>query len=72
MFTALTIAAGFKGGEIVPTFFIGSTFGCIAAPLLGLDAGFGAAIGFIALFCSVVNCPVASVILALEVFGADE
>lgn len=69
VFTAITISAGFKGGEIVPAFFVGSTFGCAAASLLGLPAGFGAAIGFVALFCGVVNCPVASVMLALEVFG---
>ncbi len=71
VFTAITIAAGFKGGEIVPAFFIGSTFGCVAGSVLGLNAGFGAAIGFVALFCGVVNCPIASTILALEVFGAE-
>lgn len=71
IFTAITISAGFKGGEIVPAFFIGSTFGCVAGGLLGLDPGFGAAIGFVALFCGAVNCPLASTILALEVFGAD-
>ena len=36
LFTAVTLGAGFKGGEIVPVFFTGATFGCIAAPLLGL------------------------------------
>ncbi len=71
IFTAITIASGFKGGEIVPAFFIGSTFGCVAASVLGIPAGCGAAIGFVALFCGVVNCPVASVLLALEVFGAE-
>ncbi len=71
IFTVITISAGFKGGEIVPTFFIGSTFGCVVGGLLGLNPGFGAAIGFVALFCGVVNCPVASIMLALEVFGAD-
>ncbi len=71
LFTAITISAGFKGGEIVPTFFIGSTFGCVAAELLGLDPSFGAAVGFVALFCGVVNCPVASFVLALEVFGGN-
>lgn len=69
IFTAVTISAGFKGGEIVPTFFIGSTFGCVAGALLGINPGFAAAIGFTALFCGVVNCPVASVMLACEVFG---
>ena len=37
----------------------------------GLDPAFAAAIGFTALFCGVVNCPLASIILALEVFGAE-
>ncbi len=71
LFTAATVAAGFKGGEIVPTFFIGSTFGCMMGGLLGLDPSFGAAIGFVAMFCSVVNCPVASVVLAVEVFSGN-
>lgn len=71
LFTAITIAAGFKGGEIVPAFFVGATFGCAVGPLLGLDPSFGAAVGFVALFCGVVNCPVASVMLALEVFGGE-
>lgn len=71
IFTAITIASGFKGGEIVPAFFIGSTFGCVAGGILGLSPSLGAAIGFVALFCGVVNCPIASTILALEVFGAN-
>ncbi len=71
VFTAITIGAGFKGGEIVPAFFVGSTFGCIMGSLLGISPGFAAAIGFVALFCSVVNCPLASIILSVEVFGAE-
>ena len=68
-FTALTLGAGFRGGEIVPTLFIGSTFGCAVGPLLGLDPAFGAAVSMIALFCGVVNCPIASTFLAIELFG---
>lgn len=71
IFTAITISAGFKGGEIVPTFFIGATFGCVVAPLFGLDAGIGAAIGLVALFCGMVNCPIASIFLGIELFGAE-
>ncbi len=67
--TAITIAAGFKGGEIVPSFFIGATFGCVIGHLLGLPAALGAAIGFVAVFCGVTNCPITSFLLALEVFG---
>lgn len=69
LLTALTIGAGYKGGEIVPAFFIGATFGWVAGPWLGLDPGLAAAIGLIALFCSVVNCPVASMLLSVELFG---
>mgnify|MGYP001031045598 FL=1 len=71
LFTALTLGAGVRGGEIVPTLFIGSTFGCAAGPLFGLDPAFGAAISMIALFCGVVNCPLASIFLAIELFGGD-
>ena len=53
IFTAITLEAGFKGGEIVPTFFIGATFGCVAGGILGLNPSFGAAIGMISLFCGV-------------------
>ena len=69
VFTAITISAGFKGGEIVPTFFIGATFGCVCGGLLGLDPGFAAALGLVCLFCGAVNCPVASVFLSIELFG---
>ena len=72
LFTALTLGAGFKGGEIVPLFFTGATFGCAAAPLLGLPAGFGAAIGLVALFCGATNAPLASIFLAAELFGGQD
>lgn len=72
VFTVITICAGFKGGEIVPTFYIGSTLGCTIAKLIGLNPGFGAAIGLVSMFCGVVNCPVASIILAVEMFSTSE
>lgn len=71
LFTAITIGCGFKGGEVVPSFFVGATFGCAVAPLLGLPAGFGAAVGLAAVFCGVTNCPLASTLLAVELFGAE-
>lgn len=69
IFTAVTLAAGFKGGEIVPTFCIGATFGCVLGGLLGLDPGFAAALGLIGLFCSATNSPLASIVLSVEMFG---
>lgn len=69
LFTALTLGAGFRGGEIVPAFATGASFGCVAAPLLGLAPSFGGAVGTVALFCGVTNCPLTSMFLAYELFG---
>ena len=71
LLTAVSIGAGFKGGEIVPAFFIGATFGCTVGPLLGLPVGFAAAVGMVAVFCSVVNSPAASIVLSVELFGGE-
>lgn len=71
VFTAVTIGFGFKGGEIVPTFFIGATLGCVLGPILGMPAQFAAALALVAVFCGAVNCPVASIVLAVELFNAD-
>jgi len=70
LFTAVTLSAGFKGGEIVPTFCIGATFGCVLGGLLGLDPGFAAALGLIGLFCCATNSPFASIVLSIEMFGS--
>ena len=69
LFTAVTLSAGFKGGEVVPSFFVGATFGCVAGPLLGIPAGFAAALGLAAVFCGATNCPLASIFLSVELFG---
>ncbi len=69
LFTVVTVAAGFKGGEIVPALFIGTTLGGTLALLLGLPVGFGGALGMIAVLSGVTNCPIAVCMLALELFG---
>ena len=69
LFTAVTLAAGFKGGEIVPTFCIGATFGCLLGGLLGLDPGIAAALGLVGLFCCATNSPLAAIVLSIEMFG---
>ncbi|WP_281677377.1 chloride channel protein [Eggerthia catenaformis] len=68
LFTAITLEAGFKGGEVVPSFFIGATFGCWIAPLLGIPAGFGAAIGMIGVFGGATNSFLSPLFLSVEVF----
>ncbi len=69
VFTVITLGCGFKGGEIVPSFFVGATFGCTLGGLLGLNPSFGAALGLIAVFCGVTNCPFTSMIMSVELFG---
>jgi H+/Cl- antiporter ClcA len=69
LFTAVTLAAGFKGGEIVPTFCVGATFGCVVGAVLGLDPGLAAALGLIGLFCCATNSPLAAIVLSVEMFG---
>ena len=71
LFTAVTLGSGYKGGEIVPSFFIGATMGCVLGPLVGLPASLAAGLGLVGVFCAVVNCPLASIILSVELFGAD-
>ena len=72
LFTAIPIGCGFKGGEVVPSFFVGAAFGCVAAGWLGLPAGFWAAMGLVSVFCGAVNCPLASIILSVELFGSGD
>ena len=69
VFTTITLAAGLKGGEIVPTFCIGATFGCFFGGLLGLDSGLAAALGIIGLFCCATNSFISAIFLGIELFG---
>ena len=71
LFTALTLGAGFRGGEIVPVLFTGAAFGSVAGPVLGLTTSFGGALGMAAVFCGATNCPISSLLLAYELFGGE-
>lgn len=69
IFTSITLGCGFKGGEIVPSFFIGATFGAFIGSLLHIPIGFAAGIGLMSVFCGVTNCPITSLLLSFELFG---
>ncbi len=71
IFTALTIGAGYKGGEIVPSLFIGASFGCLFGNLIGFSPSLCAAVGMTSLFCGVTNCPITSLLISFELFGYD-
>ena len=69
LFTAVTLEAGYKGGEIVPSFAIGACFGCLFGQILGLQAELCAACGMLAIFVGVTNAPISTLIIGLEMFG---
>ncbi len=70
LFTALTLAAGFKGGEVTPLFFIGAALGHTLGALFGLPVDLFAGLGFIAVFASAANTPLACTIMGVELFGS--
>ena len=69
IFTGLTLAAGFKGGEIVPAFCTGATFGCLFGQMTGMSPTFCGALAMVAVFCGVTNCTIASMLVGFELFG---
>lgn len=71
IFTALTLGAGYKGGEIVPSFFTGAAFGCLFGNLIGFSPSLCAAVGMCSVFCGVTNCPITSLLISFELFGYD-
>lgn len=71
IFTAIALSGGFKGGEIVPTLCVGACFGCAVGTLIGFEPGVMAACGMIGLFAAVTNCPIASIMIGMELFGGD-
>ncbi|MCU0791450.1 MAG: chloride channel protein [Opitutaceae bacterium] len=71
-FTALTLGAGFKGGEVTPLFFIGAALGNALASPLGMSVALGAALGFVALFAGASKTPLACTLLAMELFGGAQ
>ena len=70
-FTVGSLASGFKGGEVTPLFYIGATLGNALAPLLHLPFPLLAGLGFVAVFAGAANTPIASTLMAMELFGAE-
>ena len=71
LFTGATLGAGYKGGEIVPTLFIGATFGTFFATVTGCSIPLCAAVGMGAVFCGVTNSPITSLLICFELFGFE-
>lgn len=69
--TTLTLGAGFQGGEVTPLFDIGASFGGWYANMFGIEPSFLAAIGLICVFGSAANTPITTIMLGIELFGAE-
>lgn len=69
LFTVICVSCGFKGGEIIPTLFIGATLGGALSLLLSFSIATGAAVGMAVLFVCATKCPVATMLLCAEMFG---
>jgi H+/Cl- antiporter ClcA len=70
LFTAVTLGAGFLGGEVTPLFFVGAALGNLLARLLGIPLELGAGVGLAAVFAAASNTPLALSIMAMELLGA--
>ena len=67
--TAITMGAGYKGGEIVPSFYVGAAFGNLFSRLTGSATDLGTAVGMACVFCGITNCPITSLLICFEMFG---
>lgn len=70
LFTAITLGAGFLGGEVTPLFFVGAALGSVLARFLGIPIELGAGVGLAAVFAASSNTPLALSIMAMELLGA--
>ena len=69
---ALTFAAGFVGGEVVPLLVTGGTFGFTVATIAGLPTPAFAVLGAVGMLAGGTNLPVVCFALGLELFGYNE
>jgi H+/Cl- antiporter ClcA len=70
LFTAVTLGAGFLGGEVTPLFFMGAALGNVLGRLLGIPLPLAAGVGMAASFGAASNTPLALSIMAVELLGA--
>lgn len=71
LFVVITLSFGFRGGEITPLLFIGTTLGSMLALLFNAPVALFACLGFIAILSGSANAPFACIILGVELFGSE-
>ena len=72
LFTSLSLGAGGSGGILTPIFYIGATSGHAFATLISPEyLVLFSALGFVSVLSATTNTPIASTIMAVELFGID-
>lgn len=71
LFTSVTLGTGFKGGEVTPLFYVGSTLGNALSRLIPLPPSLLSGMGLVAVFAGAANTPLASTFMAFELFGPE-
>lgn len=70
LLTVMTLAVGFKGGEVTPLFFMGATLSNSFSTFFNLNNyALSSALGMVGLFGAVTATPIASAVMAAEMFG---
>jgi H+/Cl- antiporter ClcA len=69
VFTVVALGTGFVGGEVLPLFVMGSTFGAAIAPGLHVSGPLLATTGSSAAFASAASVAFTGVVLTVEQFG---
>lgn len=68
--TMICLGFGFKGGEIMPMFTIGSLLGLSCSLMLGNgETAFCAALGLVSFFAAASKCPLAAILIGCETLG---
>lgn len=69
--TALTLGAGYQGGEVTPLFGIGAALGGWIADLTAMEPSFMAALGMVGVFGAALNVPITTIMLSVDMFGGE-
>jgi H+/Cl- antiporter ClcA len=71
VFTSISLGSGGSGGIVTPIFYVGATSGVLFGHLMHSEVALFAALGFVSVLAGTTNAPIASVIMAVELFGIE-
>lgn len=69
LYTAISLSSGFVGGEVLPLFIAGATFGAAIAPSMGAERQLFASMGSTMTFASAASVMFTGIVLTVEQYG---